>query len=61
LREYKQIIMIMTSPLGKRYKMPDNYMTYGLVIPTNNKGLVNPVKCIFIKILMTLAERIAEF
>ena len=61
LKEYKQIIMILESPLGKKFVLPESYMTYGMVIPTNSRGLVHPLKSICIKVLMTLAERIAEF
>lgn len=61
LREYKQIVMIMDSASGRRFALPENYITYGIILPTNKRGLVNPLKCGFIKVLMTIAERIAEF
>ena len=61
LKLYKQIIMIMDSASGRKFALPDNYMTYGIIIPTNKAGLVNPLKCGIIKTLMTIAERIAEF
>lgn len=60
-KRYKQIIMTMPSPPNEPFTLPENYMTYGLIIPTNKQGLVNPVKCIFSKVFLTLAERIAEF
>jgi hypothetical protein len=61
LKLYKQIIMIMDSPTGKLFALPENYFSYGIIIPTNKRGLVNPLKCGIIKGLITLAERIAEF
>lgn len=61
MREYKQIIMIMDSPSGRKYALPDNYQTYGIVLPVNRKGLVHPLKAGVIKVLMTIAERVAEF
>lgn len=61
LRLYKQIVMMMDSASGRMFALPDNYMTYGIIIPTNKQGLVNPLKCGIIKVLMTIAERIAEF
>ncbi len=61
LREYKTLVMILESPSGTSYILPDTYMTYGLVIPTSPQGLVNPVKAGTLKVLLTIAERIAEF
>ena len=61
LRKYKTIMMIMTSPDGKWFALPDNYLSYGIILPTNEKGLVNPLKSGIVKVLMTIAERIAEF
>ena len=61
MREYKQIIMIMDSPSGRTYALPDNYSTYGIILPVNEKGLMNPLKAGIFKVLMTIAERIAEF
>ena len=61
LRKYKQIIMIMQSPDGKDYALPDSYTTYGIILPVNERGLVHPLKAGIVKVLMTIAERIAEF
>ena len=61
LREYKQIIMIMDSASGRKFHLPETYMTYGIILPTNKRGAVHPLKSIIVKSLMTIAERIAEF
>ena len=61
LKEYKQIIMIMDSASGRKFALPEHYLSYGIILPTNERGLVNPLKCGIVKALMTLAERIAEF
>jgi hypothetical protein len=61
LRQYKTIMMIMYPPKGKWFALPDNYLSYGIILPTNERGLVNPVKAGIVKVLMTIAERIAEF
>lgn len=60
LRKYKTVMMILYPPKGKWFALPDNYLSYGIMIPTNEKGLVNPLKAGIVKTLMTIAERIAE-
>ena len=61
LKEYKKIIMVMEPAAGRRFFLPERYMSYGIIIPVNERGLVNPLKAGFVKVLMTIAERIAEF
>ena len=61
MREYKQIVMVMDSASGRKFHLPEKYLTYGIILPTNEQGAVHPLKSAVIKTLMTIAERIAEF
>jgi hypothetical protein len=59
--QYKKVIMVMESASGKPFTFPKRYRIYGLVIPTNPDGSVNGIlKSYLLKVLITIAERIAE-
>jgi len=52
---------LMQHPRGRLLILPDYYIAYSIICPTDERGLVNPLKAGVIKVLMTIAERIAEW
>jgi hypothetical protein len=57
-RRYKKATMTLESASGRGFIMPKNAHIYSLVIDRDSHwGFKNPV----LKILMTIAERIAEW
>ena len=58
---YKNLVYFMESVTGRGFILPKRYKTYGLVFPLRDDGTMNWVKTGIIKVLLTIAERIAEF
>lgn len=61
LRYVRDITMHFDSVSGKMFPVPKNYCCYGLICKTNVDGKIPIWKIVPLKLLMTLAERIAEW
>ena len=59
-RRYPRALMVLESASGKGFVLPKRYMTYGLFIPVGVDGQPPIWKRIILKIMMSIAERIAE-
>jgi len=59
-RRYKFAMMRLQSASGRDFVLPKRYMTYGLFIPVGVDGQAAVWKRICLKLLMSIAERIAE-
>jgi hypothetical protein len=57
---YKHAMIVMESASGRGFLLPTHYRSYGLFIPTDERGQVNILKAGILKFWMTIAERIAE-
>jgi hypothetical protein len=56
LSRRQTLIMVMESASGRGFIMPKNYDVYGLIVPRN----INKIRRTLIKLLASIAERIAE-
>lgn len=60
-RKVKRMVVVLESASGRGIVVPKHYRSYGLIIKTRDDGSVPAWKKIPIKILCTVAERIAEW
>ena len=60
-RHVKRLMVILESATGRTLVVPKHYRSYGLIIKTRADGSVPAWKRIPLKLLCTLAERIAEW
>jgi hypothetical protein len=58
---YKQIMWFIHSASGRGFIFPKRYKSYGIIIPLNKEGKVGVLRGSIIKVLLTIAERVAEF
>jgi len=60
-RYVKRIVMVSESVSGRTFVMPKHYSSYALICKTRVDGKLAPWKWVPLKILMSIAERIAEW
>jgi hypothetical protein len=59
-RRYQRAMIMLESASGRGFILPKRYYSYGLFIPANDEGEVPLWKRMILKIVLTMAERVAE-